>query len=113
LRHHLAALVAQQAQLVEVASVAFGDEAAVAGDERQLGRQRAGEAVDQRGVLAEIAQGVGDEHRRQRRQPPTPTLLSACRRARKGGGGSKRRGQRRTIHSPPPLRGRVRVGGRR
>ena len=50
---HAAAVVAQLAQLVELGAIARRDEAAVAREQRQVGGERAAEAVDERVVLAE------------------------------------------------------------
>ncbi len=63
---HAPALVAQATQLVERGQISRCDEAAVAGEERQVAGERAGEPVDELPMLAEIALGLGQK-RRQRR----------------------------------------------
>ena len=50
-----AAGVAQGAQLVELRRIGRRDEAAVAGEQRQIGGERAGQAIHQLDVMAEIA----------------------------------------------------------
>ena len=50
-RDQATAFVAQHAQFVQLRRVAWGDEAAVAGGNRQLRRQRAAQAGDQLFVL--------------------------------------------------------------
>ena len=62
-----AALVAQGAQLVQLRRIARRDEAAIARQHRQIGRQRAGETVHQRAMPAKIVERLGDPLR-QRRQ---------------------------------------------
>ena len=66
-----AAVVAQGAQLVEFRRIGRRDEAAVAGEQRQIGGERAGQAIDQLDVMAEIA-AHARQPRRQRRQLRRP-----------------------------------------
>src|SRR5262249_51198274 len=54
LEDQLAAVVPERAELVELGAIALGDEAAVAGHERQVGAERALEPLDQHPVMAEL-----------------------------------------------------------